>query len=177
MERRLIGTAVVVVVLLAGAVRVDTDGAAAAQDVLPALLAEVKGLRAAMEAMASAGPRVQLALGRLQLQEQRVNNLIRRLEETRNRLSSAQRELAQHEEQQKAMEAAFKEASTTERQEVHEMQQMFGMFKIGITQAKEDIQRLTNEEAALTADIAIEQGRWTEINQRVEELERALGRR
>src|SRR3972149_2796185 len=33
-------------------------------DVLPALLTEVRGLRAAIEQMASAGPRVQLALGR-----------------------------------------------------------------------------------------------------------------
>ncbi len=57
--------------------------AAQGQDVLPALLVEVRGLRAAMEAMASSGPRVQLALGRLQLQEQRVNNLLRRLETAR----------------------------------------------------------------------------------------------
>src|SRR4051795_1831311 len=50
-------------------------------DVLPALLVEVRGLRAAMEQMAAAGPRVQLALGRVQLQEQRINTLIRRLDE------------------------------------------------------------------------------------------------
>lgn len=38
-------------------------------DVLNALLVEVRGLRAAMEELASAGPRVQLSMGRLQLQE------------------------------------------------------------------------------------------------------------
>ena len=48
------------------------SGRSAEPDVLNALLAEVRGLRAAMEQMSSAGPRVQLALGRLQLQEQRV---------------------------------------------------------------------------------------------------------
>ena len=37
------------------------------QDTLAALLVEVRGLRAAMEQMASAGPRVQLAFGRLQM--------------------------------------------------------------------------------------------------------------
>jgi hypothetical protein len=36
-------------------------------DVLSALLVEVRGLRAAMEQLGAAGPRVQLALGRLQL--------------------------------------------------------------------------------------------------------------
>jgi hypothetical protein len=48
------------------------------QDTLAALLAEVRGLRAAMEQMASAAPRVQLAMGRLQLQEQRVSTVVRR---------------------------------------------------------------------------------------------------
>src|SRR5258705_11175560 len=48
-------------------------------EVLPALLAEVKGLRAAMEQIASAGPRVQLFVGRLQLQEARINAMARRL--------------------------------------------------------------------------------------------------
>ena len=39
------------------------------QDVLAQLLVEIRGLRATMEQMGSAGPRVQLALGRIQLQE------------------------------------------------------------------------------------------------------------
>src|SRR5687768_11401627 len=78
------------------------------QDVLPALLVEVRGLRAAMEQMASSGPRVQLALGRLQLQEQRVNNLLRRLETTRGSLAGAQREEEQSRQQFAAMEEMLK---------------------------------------------------------------------
>ena len=54
-----------------------------APDVLGALLTEVRGLRVAMEQMASAGPRVQLALGRQQLQEQRLNTILRRAENVR----------------------------------------------------------------------------------------------
>ena len=61
-------------------------------DVLNALLVEVRGLRAAMEQMASAGPRIELALGRLQLQEQRVNNLLRRHVDVRERLAAAERD-------------------------------------------------------------------------------------
>ena len=45
------------------------------EDVLPALLTEVRGLRAAMEQMASAGPRVQLALGRVQLRSGELKRL------------------------------------------------------------------------------------------------------
>src|SRR6476661_11141234 len=60
-------------------------------DVLPALLEEVRGLRAAMEQMASAGPRIQLFTSRLQLQETRINNMIRRLDTVRDSLAEAQK--------------------------------------------------------------------------------------
>ena len=58
------------------------------------LLVEVKGLRAAMEQMASAGPRVQLFASRLQLQETRINNMLRRLDTVRDRIGEAQREVS-----------------------------------------------------------------------------------
>ena len=45
------------------------------QDTLGALLVEVRGLRGAIEQMASVGPRVQLAMGRLQLHEQRLGDV------------------------------------------------------------------------------------------------------
>src|SRR5207253_1944253 len=56
------------------------------QDVMKDLLVEVRGLRAAIEQMAGAGPRIQLAMGRLQLQEQRVNTYLRQLETVRESL-------------------------------------------------------------------------------------------
>jgi hypothetical protein len=39
------------------------------------------------------------------------------------------------------------------------------------------LQVLQSEEAALSQEIAAEQGRWSEINQRLEELDRALSRK
>src|SRR4051794_10708475 len=63
------------------------------EEVLPALLAEVRGLRAAMEQMASAGPRIQLFATRLQLQETRMNGMVRRLDSVRESLASEQREV------------------------------------------------------------------------------------
>jgi hypothetical protein len=54
---------------------------------------------------------------------------------------------------------------------------MLAMFKRQFAQAQADVQRLTAEESGLMTDIAAEQGRWTEINQRLEELERTLERR
>jgi hypothetical protein len=39
-----------------------------------------------------------------------------------------------------------------------------------------DYQRLLGDEAATAQEIASEQARWSEINQRLEELDRALAR-
>src|SRR5258708_19377371 len=63
-------------------------------DLLPALLAEVKGLRAAMEQMASAAPRERLFVIRLQLQEGRISGLVRRLATGRTNLRGARQHLS-----------------------------------------------------------------------------------
>lgn len=145
-------------------------------DVLAQLLTEVRGLRAAMEQMASAGPRVQLALGRLQLQEQRLDSTLRRFEEVQMRLRSAQREHEQSQEQLKLVEEAAKTGAIgdTDRSE---FDQMTLHMKMSVTRAASDIQRLQLEETGLAADLATEQARWTDLNQRLEALEGTLNRR
>src|SRR5688572_6715334 len=62
------------------------------QDVLVSLLTEVRALRSAIEQMASSSARVQLAMGRLQIQEQRVTTLSRQLSDVRASLSTTERE-------------------------------------------------------------------------------------
>ena len=74
------GVAVLIVLVIGFAVSTKASQSTTRQsspqeDVLPALLTEVRGLRAAMEQMASEAPRVQLALGRVQIQQQRGNKL------------------------------------------------------------------------------------------------------
>ena len=54
---------------------------------------------------------------------------------------------------------------------------MIRNLKTELTLATLEVQRLQNEEATLSQEISGEQGRWAEINQRLEELERSLGRR
>jgi chromosome segregation ATPase len=167
-------TAVLIVVGLFIAGSSASHGAAQdASGVLPALLTEVRGLRAAMEQMASAGPRVQLALGRLQLQEQRVSSLVRRLETVRDNMAAAQRQFTQHQAQLAQFEGVAK-SNPAEREDV---EHMVGLLKGEMSAAAATVQRLTAEESSLAADIATEQGRWSEFNQRLEELERTLERR
>jgi hypothetical protein len=146
------------------------------QDVLPALLIEVRGLRAAMEQMASAGPQVQLALGWLQLQEQRVNNLLRRMESVQNELSGALQESDRAGQEFTRMENALKSGGLPpeERQQV---EIVLPQLKVAQGHALAKVQRLQLEESGLTQELTAEQGRWAEINQRMEELERALTRK
>ena len=102
----------VAVVILTGVATLSGQSAAPARqdEVLPALLVEVKGLRAAMEQMASAGPRVLLFASRLQLQEARINNMIRRLDTVRDRIGELQQKVSQLQTEQKEYEAALAEA-------------------------------------------------------------------
>jgi chromosome segregation ATPase len=165
-------------VLSATAARIaaQTNRVSQNEEVLPALLIEVRGLRAAMEQMASAGPRVQLALGRLQLQEQRVNNLLRRLETARASLAAAQRNDENARQPVAWIEEELKSAVVPEA-ERKAAEERLASLKITSLQAARDVQRLQVEESGIVQELASEQGRWTDINQRMEEFERALTRK
>jgi chromosome segregation ATPase len=145
------------------------------QSILPSLLVEVRGLRVAMEQMVSTNARVQLALGRLQLQEQRLSMLVMKLDSTRMSLAASQRQLTQQQTQFADMETAAREGVNAEMR--REAEVMLKAIKQEMTSNAAEVQRLTTEEASIAADVAAEQARWNDLNQRLEELERALGRR
>ena len=171
----LLTTVLVSAALIAGTRAGRAQATATPPDVLAALLVEVRGLRAAMEQMASTGPRVQLALGRLQLQEQRVNTMVRRLEEVKASLVQAQKHMEAMTDQLAGLERDFPEV--TNPAERSRVETQIKELKAEVPRATADVRRLQGEEAALSQDISAEQGRWAEINQRLEELERSLGRR
>ena len=177
MRRRTAAAAAGILVLgVLAAARVHTQGQPGAQDIMPALLAEVRGLRAAMEQMATAGARVQLALGRVQLQEQRVNTAIRRLDEARTRLTQLQRAAADQDDQLAMMESALRQGKAENPEEQRQIEFMLGQHKRQVARHAAEIQQLTADEVTLANEVANEQARWVEFNQRLEELERALGR-
>jgi chromosome segregation ATPase len=144
-------------------------------DVLSALLTEVRGLRAAMEVMASTGPRVQLSLGRLQLQEQRVNTIIRRLDSVRDTVGAAEREVLKEKTDVDRAAAWVKDPPQGEAEDVIEMRtRELNELKRRLASGVADLQRLQSEEAVLQQQIAAEQGRWNDINRALEDLERTL---
>ena len=50
-------------------------------------------------------------------------------------------------------------------------------FKTQVAAAQANVNRLAAEEMQLTQDLATEQARWVDINQRLDELERTLAKR
>ena len=181
MTRRSVGMAAGVI--CAGwlvALRAQAPGAGS-QDIMPALLAEVRGLRAAMEQMTSAGSRVQLALGRLQLQEQRLSLANARLVAVREQLAGSQRRHAELQEQIGTLEATLsgqRESDLPKGVPPEQIRQMLTMqlrdSQREVTNITADIQRLTAEEAAIANEVSGEQARSADLNQRLDELERAL---
>jgi chromosome segregation ATPase len=145
---------------------------------MPALLEEVRGLRLALEQMSTAGPRVQLALGRLQLQEARMNTTINRAVDARTRLAQMQREQTEIQQQLRGFESELKEAgaraSNAEGPTAEQMAGMVEHHKQRLAIHNAEVQRVAAEEAMYAAEVVTEQTRWTELNQRLEDLERAF---
>ena len=143
-----------------------------ASDTLSSLLTEVRALRITMEQMVAAGPRVQLAMGRLQLQDQRVNELARRLDDVKNKLAGLQQQSDSEEEQNKMLEETLPRITDPVRQ--RELEEVLRHNKFAARERAPEILRLQGEQTALMQDLANEQTRWAELNQRLDELERAL---
>jgi hypothetical protein len=142
-------------------------------DVLPSLLQEVRGLRVAMEQMASGSTQAQLLVGRLQLQEGRVTSMIRRLDTVRDSQASARKEYEQLLGAMRMLGQGEGGNPATDK----DAEGVLAGLKSQVAGSKANVDRLAAEEMQLTADIATEQQRWVAINQRLDELERTLAKR
>jgi hypothetical protein len=172
-RRHTFGAALGVLVFVCGAFAVRGSAQQpSGQDVLPALLQEVKGLRAAMEQMATSNAHAQLLVGRLQLQESRMNSMIRRLDTVRDERAKAQTDYEHITGALKMLEGPRSAGDPPQ----EERDQMLGQFRRQIEIAKAALDRWSTEETQLTSDLTGEQARWMDINQRLDELERSLKR-
>jgi chromosome segregation ATPase len=137
------------------------------------LVMEIRGLRADLKASAAATTRTQMLTARLQLQEQRIavlanqrSDIMARLAvETRLR-ADAQGNVQRFEEMKNRNESVGIPRAELESQEQ--------MFKGNFTQHRDAEQQLRGQESDLSAQIAAEQNRWQDFNNRLDELERSL---
>lgn len=160
-----------VIAAVAGWWRPAAAQAVRSDDLVPALLTEVKGLRAAMEQMASSNARAQVLIGRLQLQEGRMAGMIRRLDTVRDGLAAARHNYD-------AIQGSVRMLTDKSSPDGgDDLEGVLGGLKAQVASAKGNVDRLTAEEAQLTSDLSAEQARWIEINQRLDELERSLAKK
>ena len=114
-------------------------------------------------------------MGRLQLQEQRINTLVRRVDGLHEALASAHAQAAALQDRLGNAQREM-EGDTAPEYRSHLQREVLPVLKQELARATAEIQRLQTEEADAAAQVASEQARWAEINQRLEDLDRALAR-
>jgi chromosome segregation ATPase len=142
-------------------------------DSTAALVQELRALRLAVEQMLAANVRVQLLMGRLQLQETRIISLGRQSTDIEARLTGLRQEKDGLAMQQKVF--AFMPDKTEDPKEREEAKRQTEALAERLKEIDARYLALQNEQANIQQMIETEQGRWGDFNQRLEELERLLG--
>ena len=133
-------------------------------------LAELRAMRADINERLDANIRVQLLLGRLTLQEQRTNTVVRQLAEVSEKLRTH--------EQSKGQVEGFKKMFGLDEMKTEDEDNFFAAtFKTQIEQFAKTEAELKQQQTELTATLAQEQARWTAFNAQLGELERMLEKR
>src|SRR5688500_5025833 len=137
-----------------------------------ALVAEVRALRAELAQAAQRTARVQLLLGRVQMQEQRIAYLDSQRAQIAGRLGDQTDVVTGVRQRVQQLENGGCDG-VPERQECDQM----------LRQMRQDLEaqaaieiRLRAQENDILNSLATEQGRWTDFNSRLDELERTLAR-
>lgn len=141
-------------------------------DPIRELLTEVRALRQALERASTSGIRLQLLVARLQLQEQRVSELTRRVNDVRAQLRGMETGVSHSTTQLQALEERLGQINDPERRQ--NVEQQIGAIKANLASVERQRQELSTEEALLSQQLAAEQGRWSDFNERLEQLERSL---
>ena len=158
-----------VLVVLAAASPAPAQTGPPAADPIRELLTEVRALRASLERAATVGARIQLLVARVQIQEQRIAELTRRSDSLRSEMRSIDQEMGAFSFQEKMMGL-----SEMPPQERDAMAQMLKQFAGTTERLEKRRQELILEEQMVAQQIALDQGRWTEFNNQLDQLDRSL---
>ena len=98
--------------------------------------------------------------------------MIRRLDTIRDALAAARRDLNEAADGVRRMEGQ-RDAQISQ----EDWNALQDQRKRNLAAMKANVARLTSEEAQLAGELTAEQGRWVDISQRLDELERSLTKR
>ena len=147
-------------------------GAQSAAPQADPMLAELRAMRADINERLEANIRVQLLLGRLTLQEQRTNTVVRQLADVSEKLRT-------HELTKVQIEAGTKMFGFDPNKPVDEKDDNFlvSILKSQTEQLAKTDTELRQQHAELTAVLAQDQARWATLNAQLVEIERMLEKR
>lgn len=174
MRRPFVITASIIVIVLSAAVqRVPAEQSTSAQT---ELLTEVRLLRQAIESLAGTNARVQIVFGRLQLQEQRTATAAKRAEDARAAFFKLTQEMSFMADRAKQVEEVIND-NRGKPEELEQMRAEVVMIKRQLDQMETERVRLAGDETEAATTLNQEQGRWSDLNRQLDDLERTLAKR
>jgi chromosome segregation ATPase len=146
--------------------------ASPSNDIMTALIQEVRQLRMAMEHSAAVTPRVQLTLARLNIEEQRIAQLAAQFDRARQEVTihtlTVGRLSGELEEAEESLQATTDQPRRVAFEaDINELKRQLKSHA-----ASQDAARARENDAAQA--LTIEQNRWNDLNARLDELERLL---
>ena len=138
------------------------------------VVSELRALRTELRQTSRASTQSQLLTVRLQLQEQRLAVLSNQRQLVVTKLTDEERQRIAAEAQLKMFQGSGEAKNLPEAFPRDQLEAMTNEFKRMVELHKNTEQNLRAQEAALSGDIANEQGRWQDFNNRLDELERSL---
>ena len=158
--------------LLCSAVAGFAQGPVSDAHTLEALLSEVHQLRIALERSNGIAPRIQIAVERLKLQQEQVARTARELADLRRELDGNRSNLTRMQQHLQSVENA--ESQETDLARKRDLGDALKMAKLENEQVEKSLQQLQLHEGELAGQMQSEQSRLTELNDRLDQLERAL---
>jgi DNA repair exonuclease SbcCD ATPase subunit len=139
---------------------------------LQTLLAEVRQLRLAIERSNQIGPRIQIAVERLKLQQEQVARVARQLDDLRRDLDKSRSEQGKAQQRIQALDSqATQAADPVQRKGMEEASKE---LKLEVEQGEKSLQQLQVREGELASQLQVEQGKLAELNDHLDQVERAL---
>jgi len=139
---------------------------------LQTLLAEVHQLRIALQRSTQIAPRVQIAVERLKLQQEQVARTARQLDDLRRDLDKRRSEQLAVQQRLQAIDQEATQA--TEPQKRKDLNDALSMFKVEADQTEKALQQMQSREGELASQLQSEQAKLTELNDRLDQIERVL---
>lgn len=163
-------TRLIIVLWIASAAQAQTQAPAA--PTLETLLKEVHQLRLVMERSAQIAPRIQIAVERLKLQQEKAGRTAQQLEELRHELDRRRSDQPKIQQRLQAMESEAGQAVDPGRR--RDLEEAVKMSKLEAEQTEKALQQMQAREGELTGQLQAGQNRLTELNDRLDQIERAL---